>query len=72
MSSPPEVTGPVRPFEAATPLGRVATVDEMLGPADFPLGEAASFVTGANPLAGEGFTCRQASRPRPEGARSRR
>jgi NAD(P)-dependent dehydrogenase (short-subunit alcohol dehydrogenase family) len=47
----------VRTFEAETPLGRMASVDEMVGPAVFLLSDAARFCTGVDLLVDGGFTC---------------
>ena len=47
----------VKQFEADTPLGRMATVDEMVGPAVFLLSDAASFIAGIDLLVDGGFTC---------------
>ena len=44
-------------FEADTPLGRMATVDELVGPTVFLLSDAASFCTGVDLLVDGGFTC---------------
>jgi NAD(P)-dependent dehydrogenase (short-subunit alcohol dehydrogenase family) len=57
MNTRPEVADQVRQFEADTPLGRMATVDELVGPAIFLLSEAASFCTGVDLLIDGGFTC---------------
>jgi NAD(P)-dependent dehydrogenase (short-subunit alcohol dehydrogenase family) len=57
MNLRPEVAGQVKKFEADTPLGRMATVDELVGPAIFLLSEAASFCTGVDLLVDGGFTC---------------
>jgi NAD(P)-dependent dehydrogenase (short-subunit alcohol dehydrogenase family) len=57
MNSRPEVAEQVKQFEADTPLGRMATVDEMVGPTVFLLSEAASFITGIDLLVDGGFTC---------------
>ena len=46
MNLRPEVAEQVMQFEADTPLGRMATVDELVGPAIFLLSDAASFCTG--------------------------
>ena len=57
MNLRPEVAQQVAQFEADTPLGRMATVDELVGPAIFLLSEAASFCTGVDLLVDGGFTC---------------
>jgi NAD(P)-dependent dehydrogenase (short-subunit alcohol dehydrogenase family) len=57
MNSRPEVAEQVRRFEADTPLGRRATVEELVGPAIFLLSDAASFCTGIDLLVDGGFTC---------------
>jgi NAD(P)-dependent dehydrogenase (short-subunit alcohol dehydrogenase family) len=57
MNTRPEVAAQVRQFEADTPLGRMATVDELAGPAVFLLSDAASFVTGVDLLVDGGFVC---------------
>jgi NAD(P)-dependent dehydrogenase (short-subunit alcohol dehydrogenase family) len=44
-------------FEAGTPLGRIATVDELVGPAMFLLSEAASLCAGVDLMVDGGFTC---------------
>jgi hypothetical protein len=44
-------------FEAETPIGRMASVDEMVGPAVFLASRAASFVTGVDLLVDGGFCC---------------
>jgi NAD(P)-dependent dehydrogenase (short-subunit alcohol dehydrogenase family) len=57
MNTRPEVAEQVRQFEADTPLGRMASVDELVGPAIFLLSDAASFCTGVDLLVDGGFTC---------------
>lgn len=57
MNTRPEVADQVRQFEADTPLGRMASVDELVGPAVFLLSGAASFCTGVDLLVDGGFTC---------------
>ncbi len=57
MTRRPEVAEQVKQFEADTPLGRMATVDELVGPAVFLLSDAASFCTGVDLLVDGGFTC---------------
>ncbi|MEJ3748963.1 SDR family oxidoreductase [Actinomycetes bacterium KLBMP 9797] len=57
MNTRSEVADQVRQFEADTPMGRMATVDEMVGPAIFLLSDAAGFCTGIDLLVDGGFTC---------------
>jgi NAD(P)-dependent dehydrogenase (short-subunit alcohol dehydrogenase family) len=57
MNLRPEVAEQVTTFERDTPLGRMATVDELVGPAIFLLSDAASFCTGVDLLVDGGFTC---------------
>jgi NAD(P)-dependent dehydrogenase (short-subunit alcohol dehydrogenase family) len=57
MNLRPEVAEQVKTFEADTPLGRMATVGELVGPAIFLLSEASSFCTGVDLLVDGGFTC---------------
>ena len=57
MNARPEVAEQCRVFERDTPLGRMATVDEMVGPAVFLVSRAASFVTGVDLLVDGGFVC---------------
>lgn len=57
MNLRPEVAEQARQFEAETPLGRMATVDEIMGPIVFLCSPAASFCTGADLLVDGGFTC---------------
>ena len=57
MNTRPEVAEQVRQFESNTPIGRMATVDEMVGPTVFLLSDAASFCTGVDLLVDGGFTC---------------
>jgi NAD(P)-dependent dehydrogenase (short-subunit alcohol dehydrogenase family) len=46
-----------RHFERATPLGRMANVEELVGPAIFLSSQAASFCTGVNLPVDGGFGC---------------
>ena len=57
MNARPEVAEQRKQFEADTPLGRMATVDEMVGPAVFLLSPAASFCTGIDLVVDGGFVC---------------
>jgi NAD(P)-dependent dehydrogenase (short-subunit alcohol dehydrogenase family) len=57
MNRRPEVADQVTRFESDTPLGRMATVDELVGPAIFLLSDAASFCTGVDLVVDGGFTC---------------
>jgi NAD(P)-dependent dehydrogenase (short-subunit alcohol dehydrogenase family) len=57
MNTRPEVAEQVRQFEFDTPLGRMASVDELVGPAVFLLSDAASFCTGVDLIVDGGFTC---------------
>jgi NAD(P)-dependent dehydrogenase (short-subunit alcohol dehydrogenase family) len=52
-----EVADQVQQFEADTPMGRMATVGEMVGPAVFLLSDAAGFCTGVDLLVDGGFAC---------------
>ena len=57
MNTRPEVAEQVKQFESDTPLGRMASVHEMVGPAVFLLSEASSFCTGVDLLVDGGFCC---------------
>ena len=57
MNLRPEVAEQRKIFERETPMQRMATVDEMVGPAIFLLSAAASFVTGVDLLVDGGFEC---------------
>jgi NAD(P)-dependent dehydrogenase (short-subunit alcohol dehydrogenase family) len=57
MNLRPEVAEHVKVFERDTPLGRMATVDELVGPAVFLVSRAASFCTGVDLLVDGGFVC---------------
>ncbi|HEY5845843.1 MAG TPA: SDR family oxidoreductase, partial [Microlunatus sp.] len=57
MNLRPEVAEQVRRFESETPAGRMAGVEELVGPAVFLLSDAASFCTGVDLLVDGGFTC---------------
>jgi NAD(P)-dependent dehydrogenase (short-subunit alcohol dehydrogenase family) len=57
MNLRPEVAEQRKIFEAETPMQRMASVDEMVGPAIFLLSDASSFVTGVDLLVDGGFEC---------------
>jgi NAD(P)-dependent dehydrogenase (short-subunit alcohol dehydrogenase family) len=57
MNIRPEVAEQVKLFETDTPLGRMASVDELVGPAIFLSSKAASFCTGVDLLVDGGFCC---------------
>lgn len=57
MNTRPEMVHQTKLFEQQTPMQRMATVDEMVGPAVFLLSDAASFVTGVDLLVDGGFCC---------------
>jgi NAD(P)-dependent dehydrogenase (short-subunit alcohol dehydrogenase family) len=57
MNTRPEVAEQRKRFEADTPMGRMANVDELVGPAVFLVSPAASFCTGVDLLVDGGFVC---------------
>lgn len=57
MNKRPEVAEQAKQFAADTPLGRLAEVSEMVGPAIFLLSGAASFCTGHDLVVDGGFVC---------------
>ncbi|MEM8571509.1 MAG: SDR family oxidoreductase [Pseudomonadota bacterium] len=57
MNTRPEMVHQTREFESQTPMQRMASVDEMVGPAVFLLSDAASFCTGVDLLVDGGFCC---------------
>ena len=57
MNTRPEMVHQTRAFEAQTPMGRMAGVDELVGPAVFLSSRAASFCTGVDLLVDGGFCC---------------
>ena len=57
MNLRPEMAHQTKQFEAETPMGRMATVDEMVGPAIFLSSQAASFCTGLDLIVDGGFVC---------------
>ena len=57
MNLRPEVAEQCKQFERDTPLGRMASVDELVGPAVFLASRAASFCTGIDLIVDGGFVC---------------
>ena len=57
MSLRPELADQVKQFKADTPMGRMASVDELVGPAVFLSSQAASFCTGIDLIVDGGFIC---------------
>jgi NAD(P)-dependent dehydrogenase (short-subunit alcohol dehydrogenase family) len=57
MNTRPEMVHQTRAFEGQTPMGRMARVEEMVGPAVFLLSDASSFCTGVDLLVDGGFCC---------------
>ncbi|MFH9008135.1 SDR family oxidoreductase [Streptomyces afghaniensis] len=57
MNQRPEVAERLRAYAADTPLGRIAEVEEMVGPAVFLASDAASFVTGSDLIVDGGYVC---------------
>jgi len=57
MNKRPEVADQVKIFERDTPMGRMATPEEMVGPTVFLASRAASFVTGIDLIVDGGFVC---------------
>lgn len=57
MNTRPEMVHQTRLFEEQTPMGRMASVDEMVGPAVFLASEASSYCTGVDLLVDGGFCC---------------
>lgn len=55
MTERPEAAAKRSDFEHETPLGRLATVDEMVGPAVFLSSRAASYCTGSNLIVDGGY-----------------
>lgn len=57
MNTRPEMVHQTREFESQTPMGRMASVDEMVGPAVFLASDASSYCTGVDLLVDGGFCC---------------
>jgi len=57
MNTRPEMVHQTKEFESQTPMQRMASVDEMVGPAVFLASEASSFCTGVDLLVDGGFCC---------------
>ncbi|AEF54073.1 SDR family oxidoreductase [Marinomonas posidonica] len=57
MNTRPEMIHQTKEFERQTPMGRMARVEEMAGPAIFLSSDAASFCTGVDLLVDGGFVC---------------
>lgn len=57
MNKRPEVAEQLKAFAADTPMGRVASVDDMVGPAIFLASAASAFCTGTDLIVDGGFVC---------------
>jgi NAD(P)-dependent dehydrogenase (short-subunit alcohol dehydrogenase family) len=57
MNLRPEMAWQTKKLEADTPMGRMANVDELVGPVIFLSSQAASFCTGVDLVVDVGFVC---------------
>ena len=57
MNTRPEMVHQTREFESQTPMQRMASVQEMVGPAVFLASQASSYCTGVDLLVDGGFCC---------------
>jgi len=57
MNMRPEMADKWAEYEESTPMGRMASTDELVGPAVFLASAASSFVTGIDLLVDGGFVC---------------
>ncbi len=57
MNTRPEMVHQTKQFEEQTPMGRMASVDEMVGPVVFLASSASSYCTGVDLLVDGGFCC---------------
>lgn len=57
MNTRPEMVHQTREFESQTPMQRMASVQEMVGPAVFLASDASSYCTGVDLLVDGGFCC---------------
>lgn len=57
MNTRPEMINQTREFESQTPMQRMASVDEIVGPAVFLASDASSYCTGIDLLVDGGFCC---------------
>jgi NAD(P)-dependent dehydrogenase (short-subunit alcohol dehydrogenase family) len=57
MNARPEMAHQTKLFEEQTPMGRMASVDELVGPAIFLASQASSYCTGIDLLVDGGFCC---------------
>jgi len=57
MNTRPEMIHQTREFESQTPMQRMASVNEMVGPAVFLASDASSYCTGVDLLVDGGFCC---------------